>query len=56
MLIVALALINQYYFGASRSLYFGGLLLILFVLVEGVALVRITPLIDEIRKFMAAQR
>lgn len=56
LLIVALVLINQYYFGASRGLYFGGLLLILVALAEGVALARTAPMIDEIKKCMAAQR
>jgi hypothetical protein len=56
LLIVALVLINHYYFGASVGLYFGGLLLILIALAEGVALARTMPLIDEIKKCMAAQR
>ena len=56
LLIVALVVTNQYYFDASRSVYFGGLLLILIALAEGVALARTMPLIDEIRKCLAAQR
>lgn len=56
LLIVALVVINQYFFEASMGLYFGGLLLILIALAEGVALARTMPLIDEIRKCLAAQR
>ena len=56
LLIVALVVINQYFFDASMGLYLGGLLLILIALGEGVALARTMPLIDEIRKCLAAQR
>ena len=56
LLIVALVAIKQVYFGASTALYVGGLLLILVALAEAVALARVVPLIDEIRKNMAVRK
>jgi hypothetical protein len=55
LLIVALVVINQYYFGASTALYVGGLLVILVALAQTVPLVRVAPLLDEIRKGVADQ-
>jgi len=56
LLIVALVVINQYFFDASMGVYLVGLLVVLIALGEGVALARTLPLIDEIRKCLVAQR